>query len=351
MPGPDATTQQLHPLLEAAGIRQRAEPVFITKESDPDAWHAERAGALGASEAAAALGLSPYMSPTELHLIKTGQLDPEDLSDKEAVYWGTVLEEPIAVRYAEVTGRTVINPHASFVHHQHPELRVNPDRFDIDPDTGEIGLVEVKIADMHLWDDWSDDGCPPWYQAQVGLQSYVTGIFRGRVACLLGGNRLLIREVDIDEELVTFLADRLLDWWSQHVVAGHRPPVDGSASCTGALEKLWKANGDRINLTADAMAAIVDYKAAHAQIKKLEDIKAEAGNRLRAILGPYSIGSWRNVDVVTWRSIETNRFDQTKHKEAHPDCHADHMATSTSRRLNVSDSAKAVALRKEAASA
>lgn len=348
--GPHRRPRQLHPLLEAAGIRDRAEPVFITKASDPDAWHSQRAGAIGASEAAAALGLSPYMSPTELHLIKTGQLNAEDLSDKEAVYWGTVLEEPIARRYAEKTGRQVIDPHASFVHRDHPELRVNPDRFDID-EHGNVGLVEIKIADMHLWDDWADDGCPPWYQAQVALQSYVTGIFRGRVACLIGGNRLLIREVDIDEELVTVLADRILDWWQRYVVVGDRPPVDGSSSCTGALEKLWKANGDRMNLPAEAMEAIIDYKTAHAQIKELEEIKNEAGNRLRSILGPYSIGTWRDVDVVTWREIETNRFDQSAHKDADPTCHAAHMATSASRRLNVSDSAKAKALRQKATAA
>lgn len=337
-----------HPALIAAGFDQFCDIIDVTKDTDEKAWLAARAGGLGASAAGAALGLSPYMSQMELHLIKTGQLNPEDISDKEAVYWGTVLEEPIARRYAEKTGREVINPECMYVCRAHPELRVNPDRFDID-EHGRLGLVEIKNTDAHLWEDWMDDGSPPWNQAQVALQSYVTRVYRGRLVALVGGNRMVIREVDIDEEFVGAIAERLIDWWDRHVVQGAMPPVDGSNSCTTALKKLWKANGATINLPKEAMGFIRTYKAAHAEMKRLEEVKAEAGNELRAILGPNSVGTWRNVPVVSNNEGSTTKLDVKAHGLAEPACHAANSKTTVGRTLRVSDSKAAKAVREEAA--
>ena len=70
-----------------------------------EAWLQIRQQGIGSSDAAVAIGLSPYKSPLSLWLEKTHRKAPDDLSEKEAVIWGTVLEPVLASVYAERTGK------------------------------------------------------------------------------------------------------------------------------------------------------------------------------------------------------------------------------------------------------
>lgn len=56
-------------------------------------WLQARAGRIGGSDASAILGMNPYRTNLELWQIKTGQLVPEDISDKPYVKYGTNAEQ------------------------------------------------------------------------------------------------------------------------------------------------------------------------------------------------------------------------------------------------------------------
>lgn len=70
-------------------------------------WLKMRKAGIGGSEAAAIVGLNPWKSAFQLWMEKTGQVEPEDLSDNEYVYWGNVLEQAVADRFCELTGKKV----------------------------------------------------------------------------------------------------------------------------------------------------------------------------------------------------------------------------------------------------
>lgn len=112
-----------------------------TKELSREQWLAVRNGGIGSSDAAAALGLSPYKSPLELWLEKTNRKPPTDLSQSEAVYWGTVLEAIIANVYAERTGNKVRRINAVLQHPEHHHMLANLDRA-----VGSDGVLEIKTA-------------------------------------------------------------------------------------------------------------------------------------------------------------------------------------------------------------
>lgn len=78
-----------------------------TKELSREQWLHIRNGGIGSSDAAVAIGLSPYKAPLTLWLEKTHRKLPDGLSDKEAVIWGTALEPVLARAYAERTGTRV----------------------------------------------------------------------------------------------------------------------------------------------------------------------------------------------------------------------------------------------------
>lgn len=60
---------------------------------DREEWLQARAGRIGGSDASAILGMNPYRTNVELWQIKTGQLIPEDISEKPYVKYGTEAEE------------------------------------------------------------------------------------------------------------------------------------------------------------------------------------------------------------------------------------------------------------------
>ena len=70
-------------------------------------WHAERRKSIGGSDAGTILGLNKYSSPYALWAEKTGRVTPEDISDREAVRLGHDLEDYVAKRFAEATGKRV----------------------------------------------------------------------------------------------------------------------------------------------------------------------------------------------------------------------------------------------------
>ena len=89
-----------------------------TKSLEKKAWLSIRQKGIGASDAAAAIGLNPFKSQLELWMEKTSRSDaslPDDL-DSSPLYWGEVLEPIVAKRYQEKTGRKVKRVNAVLQH-------------------------------------------------------------------------------------------------------------------------------------------------------------------------------------------------------------------------------------------
>lgn len=125
---------------------------------------------LGASDAAAAVGLSKWKSPYELWLEKTGQapsdVDPEALP----IVMGNVLEAVVLAQFTKRTGLTVTRRQEQVVDPSWPIRWVTLDGMASDG-----GLVEAKsagFADPAEWgDEHEDDAVPMQYylQCQHGL--------------------------------------------------------------------------------------------------------------------------------------------------------------------------------------
>ena len=79
----------------------------VTDMEDHDKWLKMRNKGIGGSEAAVIVGMNRWKSPFQLWLEKTGEVEPEDLSNNEFIYWGNVLEQVVADRFAELTGKRV----------------------------------------------------------------------------------------------------------------------------------------------------------------------------------------------------------------------------------------------------
>ena len=95
--------QHATPVRQAPALR-----LVSTKGMSREEWLKVRKQGIGASDAAAACGISPYQSRLELWMIKTGRdqnlpkVDPNDMASP--MYWGNVLEPIVAEHYSRKTG-------------------------------------------------------------------------------------------------------------------------------------------------------------------------------------------------------------------------------------------------------
>src|SRR5215469_14323159 len=76
----------------------------------------ERRTGIGGSDAAAALGLSPWQTPYDLWEQKTGRAPP--IEQTEPMLWGHLLEDIVRREYARRTGLEA-RPVAEMIRHPH----------------------------------------------------------------------------------------------------------------------------------------------------------------------------------------------------------------------------------------
>jgi putative phage-type endonuclease len=319
-----------------------------TAGMDRDEWLAWRRQGLGASDAAAVLGQDPWTSPWVLYLDKRGEL-PDDGDAGEAAYWGRVLEDTIAREYASRTGARVHRRNAILASPSETPMLASPDRY-IDaaaaPDGHQgRGYLEIKSTSAFKADEWAHGEAPLAYHLQWQHAACVLDVTWGALACLVGGQQLVVRHMERDDELVSHLRDAERRFWYDHVRAGVPPAIDGSDSTRRALERLY-AEPDPTRFGAelddDAVDAARRYRAAHQRIKIAESDKEQAGNELRASLGDFEVGHEPDVPLdskplVEWRAVTQTRLDTKTLRLEQPELAAKYDTTSHQRRLTVRD--------------
>ena len=143
-------------------------------------WLRERRNGIGASDAGSIIGVNPWKTNVQLWAEKTGQREPEDISQKPAVKYGHDAEQHIRALFAldhpelEVS---YISPYKIIRNNLHPFIFCTPDGELWDPETRRHGGLEIKtteIQNARMWAEW-DGQIPPQYYAQVCHQMIATG--------------------------------------------------------------------------------------------------------------------------------------------------------------------------------
>lgn len=142
-------------------------------------WLKERLNGIGASEAAAIVNCSPYMSNTDLWELKTGRRTAVDISEKPYVRYGNIAEFYLRGLFAldypqyEVTYdefKMIRNP-------DYPFIFATLDGELIEKTSKREGVLEIKTTEIMQstqWDKWNG-GIPDNYYIQVLHQLLATG--------------------------------------------------------------------------------------------------------------------------------------------------------------------------------
>ena len=271
---------------------------------DREEWLRERRSGIGGSDAAAVLGLSPWSTPVTVWLDKTGRAAPKE--ETEAMRIGTELEDFVARRYEQETGRTV-QRFNKMVHKGC--LLGNFDRLVV-PEGGKIAshmgevrtdtLLECKTASR----EW-DGEVPLYYQTQVlhymGLEPK---LLHADVACLfLGRKHFEVFRVERDDEVIRVMQERLTAWWDEFVVGDKMPPPTNEDDC----RLLWARSnpGKQVEATAELVDKVRRFADAKATEKAAKAMAAGLMSDICAALGDGEIlVGPGGKPIVTWKSAK-----------------------------------------------
>ncbi|CAE6886986.1 hypothetical protein R75471_02140 [Paraburkholderia domus] len=322
--------------------RQRSRPALrlvATKDMPREDWLEVRKSGIGGSDAAAAVGLSPYQSMLELWLVKTGRNaslskpDPDDTT--EPVYWGTLLEPIVAASYTKQTGNRVRRVNAVLQHPTIPFMLANVDREVFG--NRNVQLLECKTAGefgTRLW----RDGVPEYVQLQVMHQLAVTGKQAADVAVLLCGQRLDVHRIERDDTLIARLVELEAAFW-QYVETDTPPPADGSESADRALRCLYPGAGGTVDFTDDRRlsAAFADLVAVRADIETRQAIEAQLKQQIQQAMAEADRAQFETGSVSFKRSKDGSGVDLKRLLADHPELATQYAITKPgSRRFLVS---------------
>jgi putative phage-type endonuclease len=328
-------------LPEPAG-RHRSRPALRlveTKDMPREDWLEVRKSGIGGSDAAAAVGLSPYQSQLELWLTKTGRdsslpkPDPEDTT--EPVFWGQILEPIVAAAYTKQTGNRVRRVNAVLQHPTIPFMLANVDREVVG--NHEVQLLECKTAGefgARLW----RDGVPEYVQIQAQHQLMVTGKQAADVAVLLCGQKLDVHRIERDDTLIARLVELEAAFWA-YVETDTPPPADGSESADRALRCLYPGAGGTVDFTDDRRlsSAFVDLVAVRADIETRQSIEAQLKQTIAQSMGDAERALFETGSVSFKRSKDGSGVDLKKLLADHPELATQYAITKPgSRRFLVS---------------
>lgn len=297
-----------------------------TSNMSKEEWTKLRSSTIGGSDAAAILGLNPHKSPYALWAEKTGKVVPEDISGKEAVRLGTDLEDYVARRFMEATGKKVRRENYTVFRDDMPYAHANYDRLVI----GERAGLEIKTTNALNLTKFKNGEFPATYYCQCVHYLMVSGLDRWYLAVLVLGIGFYVFTIERDENEIAALKMAEENFWDM-VQKDLPPEIDGMDSTIDAVNAVFPVSepDTEIDLTGCASdLAILDE--CGQQIKTLEVKKAAAKARIMEAMGTAERGGYAGYSV-SWKSGKRQTFDRERWEKDHGNIPEEYLKTSESR--------------------
>jgi predicted phage-related endonuclease len=138
----------------------------------------------------------------------------------------------------------------------------------------------------------------------------VTGLDRGHLVCLVGGNDLRMVEVHRDDQSIAEMADGEQALWDR-ICSEDAPPTDETTSTTEALIARYRHPEDTtIELPADVAALVAERPPLATQKKAIEGRIDAIDNAVREAIGDATAAIVSGFErPVTWRAQDDTRLD------------------------------------------
>ena len=275
-----------------------------TKGMNREEWLMRRRKTIGGSDAAGIVGLSKWASPFSVWADKTGRAAEKE--DTEAMRQGRDLEDYVARRWMEETGKRVYRLPAMLYHPKYPFAHADVDRMVI----GENAGLECKTTFSLDLKQFNGVEFPVQYYAQCVHYLAVTGAGRWYLAVLAYGRGFFTFVLERDQAEIDALMAAEADFWK--LVEQDTPPdADGSEATSAALREIFPISEQttadlfgRDTVLREYMRLKEDKKALDTRIGEIENtIKADMGEAESGLCGSFHI-SWKSQNRQTFQAKE-----------------------------------------------
>jgi putative phage-type endonuclease len=272
-------------------------------QGSPD-WHEHRARYRNASETAAVMGLSPWTSPYDLWLVKTGR---NIIEENAAMRHGTAMEPVARAAFEDTTG-LIMQPQVMV----DGDYSASLDGINLSGDT----IVEIKVPFRgqvsELWQTVKSGKVPEHYRIQIMHQLMVSGAKRAYL-WVWDGNVGIQTLIEPDQN--TFEDIRAA--WDKFVpyLDSDTPPPLTDQDTKVRLDAEWKDAAEtylRWKAVADDAQAKAD--AAKAKLVELTKHSRETGNGV-AVTRYWKIGNVDYKKVPELIGVDLNLYRSTMREE------------------------------------
>ena len=299
-----------------------------TLNLDKKEWLKYRKKGIGGSDAGAVCGLNPYRTAMQVYNDKTS--DTIEEIDNEAMRQGREFEDYVARRFTEATGKKVRRANAMFCHESYPFMLADVDRMVV----GENAGLECKTASPFMAEHWKDGKIPLSYQIQCYHYMTVCNADAWYIAVLIYGRDFKYYRLERDESMLADLVRIEQDFWENHVQKRILPEPDGSKLADSVIAEYYK----------NSVAEILPLKGFDDKLRRRQELKEDMEQmerekkkieqELKLYLGEAELAENERYRV-SWKSVSSNRVDETRLKEEQPEIYAQYQKVIQSRRLMV----------------
>lgn len=296
----------------------------LTKEE----WLRYRKQGIGGSDAGAICGFNPYRTAMQVYYDKTSD-EIEDI-DNEAMRQGRELEDYVAKRFAEETGKKVRRANAMFYDERNPFMLADVDRMIV----GENAGLECKTVSPFMAEHWKDDKVPLSYQMQCYHYMSVCNADRWYVAALIYGREFKVHTLERDEEIIANLIDLEKNFWENHVFKRVLPEPDGSKLADSVIAEYFKETTSTVIPLQGFDEKLKRREELVALMDKMESEKRQIEQELKMYMGDAEKAE-NQLFRVTWSAVISNRLDTKALQEQEPEIYQKYLKQTNSRRFTV----------------
>ena len=302
--------------------------LISTRNIDKESWLKYRKQGIGGSDAGAVCGLNPYRTAIQVYYDKTSD-SIEDV-DNEAMRQGRELEEYVARRFCEASGKKVRRANAMFYDEKNPFMLADVDRMIV----GENAGLECKTASPYSEEKWRDDKIPLSYQLQCYHYMSVCNADAWYIAVLIYGRDFKYYKIERDDEVIENLICIEKEFWNEYVLKQVIPDPDGSKTADAAIaERFKESKSITIPLTG------FDERLERRQellslLDKIETEKRQIDQELKLYLGDAEIAENEHYRI-SWKNISRSSIDEKRLKAEQPEIYEKYRRETTSRRFTV----------------
>lgn len=293
--------------------------------SNRETFLLDRKLGIGGSEIAPIMKISPFATPLDVYRDK---MNPEVIYEEESedLKRGARVEKYILQEYYEVNNCALETNLPPFIHPEYPFMRGNVDAKVV----GENVIVEAKSTKCPIA-KW-EEGIPEYYRTQVAYYAMLTNAERVDVPVLFSNWQYACFTYWRDLEYEARIRQAVIDFWTNHIVAGIPPAPSNPAELQAVYPKIEDTK--TIKADNEIRETVSLWQETSIKRKELEKQEEKLKIEIQRFMGDAGILD-SGFCKVALKERTATRLDSSALKEAMPELYKEYSNDNTYRILQI----------------